>query len=54
MVRLCPVGPFTVSRWSADTLLIYCLIERQVRLALAPDTEMIGFYNDGRAMPPHA
>lgn len=34
-------------------LLIYCLIERQVRLALAPDTDMIGFYhNDRRAMRP--
>ena len=34
-------------------LLIYCLIERQTRLTLAPDTEMIGFYhNDRRAMKP--
>ncbi len=34
-------------------LLIYCLIERQTRLALAPDTDMIGFYtNDRRAMKP--
>ena len=34
-------------------LLIYCLIERQTRLALAPETEMIGFYtNDRRAMKP--
>ena len=36
-------------------LLIYCLIERQVRLALAPDTDMIGFYhNDRRARKPTA
>ena len=36
-------------------LLIYCLIERQTRLALAPDTDMIGFYhNDRRAMKPTA
>lgn len=36
-------------------LLIFCLIERQVRLALAPDTDMIGFHhNDRRAMKPTA
>jgi transposase len=34
-------------------LLIFCLIERQVRRNLAPDTEMIGFYlNDRRARKP--
>jgi len=34
-------------------LLIFCLIEREVRTNLAPDTQMRGFYtNDGRAVPP--
>jgi transposase len=34
-------------------LLIFCLIEREVRRNLAPDTEMIGFYiNDRRARKP--
>jgi Domain of unknown function (DUF4277) len=34
-------------------LLIFCLIEREVRTNLAPDTDMIGFYtNDRRAMKP--
>jgi transposase len=34
-------------------LLIFCLIEREVRANLAPDTEMIGFYtNDRRARKP--
>ncbi len=34
-------------------LLIFCLIEREVRANLAPDTDMIGFYtNDRRAMKP--
>lgn len=34
-------------------LLIFCLIEREVRRNLAPDTEMIGFYiNDRRARRP--
>jgi transposase len=34
-------------------LLIFCLIERDVRANLAPDTEMRGFYTyDGRSMPP--
>src|SRR5262249_19521238 len=34
-------------------LLIFCLIEREVRTTLAPDTDMIGFYvNDRRAMKP--
>ena len=33
-------------------LLIFCLIEREVRTQLAPDTAMRGFYNDGRAVPP--
>jgi transposase len=34
-------------------LLIFCLIEREVRINLAPDTDMIGFYgNDRRAMKP--
>jgi hypothetical protein len=34
-------------------LLIYCLIEREVRTNLAPDTDMIGFYgNDRRARKP--
>jgi transposase len=34
-------------------LLIFCLIEREVRTNLAPDTEMIGFYtNDRRARKP--
>jgi hypothetical protein len=34
-------------------LLIFCLIEREVRLNLAPDTDMIGFYvNDRRARKP--
>jgi transposase len=36
-------------------LLIFCLIEREVRTNLAPDTTMIGFYlNDRRAMKPTA
>jgi transposase len=34
-------------------LLIFCLIEREVRTNLAPDTDMIGFYvNDRRARKP--
>ncbi|MGB7963405.1 MAG: IS1634 family transposase [Propionicimonas sp.] len=34
-------------------LLIFCLIEREVRRNLAPDTEMYGFYlNDGRRRKP--
>jgi len=34
-------------------LLIFCLIEREVRRNLAPDTDMIGFYtNDRRARKP--
>jgi transposase len=34
-------------------LLIFCLIERQVRTNLAPETDMIGFYtNDRRALKP--
>ena len=34
-------------------LLIFCLIEREVRRHLAPDTEMIGFYiNDRRSRKP--
>lgn len=34
-------------------LLIFCLIEREVRANLAPDTDMIGFYiNDRRARKP--
>jgi transposase len=33
-------------------LLIFCLIERQVRTQPAPDTDMRGFYTDGRAVPP--
>jgi transposase len=34
-------------------LLIFCLIEREVRRNLAPDTEMYGFYrNDGRRRRP--
>jgi hypothetical protein len=34
-------------------LLIFCLIEREVRRNLAPDTEMRGFYiNDGRPRKP--
>lgn len=33
-------------------LLIFCLIEREVRTQLAPDTTMRGFYTDGRAVPP--
>jgi transposase len=34
-------------------LLIFCLIEREVRRNLAPDTEMYGFYiNDGRPRKP--
>jgi transposase len=34
-------------------LLIFCLIEREVRLNLAPDIDMIGFYgNDRRARKP--
>jgi hypothetical protein len=33
-------------------LLIFCLIEREVRTQLAPDTDMSGFYTDGRAVPP--
>jgi transposase len=36
-------------------LLIFCLIEREVRRNLAPNTEMIGFYiNDRRARKPTA
>jgi transposase len=35
-------------------LLIYCLIEREVRANLAPDTTMRGFYPDNRAVPPTA
>ena len=36
-------------------LLIFCLIEREVRANLAPDTEMYGFYiNDGRPRKPTA
>jgi transposase len=36
-------------------LLIFCLIEREVRTNLAPDTHMIGFYiNDRRARKPTA
>ena len=34
-------------------LLVFCLIEREVRTNLAPDTDMIGFYvNDRRARKP--
>lgn len=36
-------------------LLIFCLIEREVRRNLAPNTDMIGFYiNDRRARKPTA
>jgi transposase len=35
-------------------LLVYCLIEREVRANLAPDTTMRGFYPDNRAVPPTA
>ena len=33
-------------------LLIFCLIERDVRTRLQPDEPMRGFYTDGRAVPP--
>ncbi len=33
-------------------LLIFCLIEREVRTQLAPDTHMTGFYPDARAVRP--
>jgi hypothetical protein len=35
-------------------LLIFCLIEREVRTRLAPDADIRGFYTDGRAVPPTA